>query len=56
MDKTLIDYIRELTECNYYDVPDYLKDLLKCNSELRAEYLLELFMYIYNEENKLNLG
>lgn len=54
MNKLLIDYIREITECNYLDVPDYLKDLMQCNSGLRAQYLMELFMYIHNQENSLD--
>ena len=50
MKKMLIDYIREVDQCNYADINDYFKDLGQCNNELKAKYLMELFMYIYHQE------
>lgn len=50
MKKLLIDYIREESQCNYADIYDYFKDLGQCNDELKAKYLMDLFMYIIIQE------
>lgn len=50
MKKLLIDYIRENDQCNYADIHDYFKDLSLCDDSLKAKYLMELFLYILQEE------
>jgi hypothetical protein len=52
MKKLLIDYIRENDQCNYADIYDYFKDLGQCDDSLKAKYLMELFLYILQEEQK----
>jgi hypothetical protein len=50
MKKLLIDYIREESQCNYADIFDYFKDLNQCNDGLKVKYLMELFMFILQQE------
>lgn len=50
MNKKLIDYIREESQCNYVDIDDYFKDLDQCNDEFKTKYLIELFLYIHQQE------
>jgi hypothetical protein len=52
MKKLLIDYIRENDQCNYTDIYDYFKELGQCDDSLRAKYLMELFLFILEEEQK----
>jgi hypothetical protein len=50
MKKMLIDYIRENDQCNYADIYDYFKDLSHCGDTLKAHYLMELLLFILQEE------
>lgn len=50
MNKPLIQYIREESQCNYADIHDYLKDMSQCDAELQNKYLWELFEYILGQE------
>jgi hypothetical protein len=52
MKKMLIDYIREESQCNFADLYDYFEDLNQCGNELKAKYLVDLIMYIHQEEQK----
>ncbi|MGG0667821.1 hypothetical protein ABE073_04745 [Lederbergia citrisecunda] len=54
MKKMLIDYIREESQCNYSDIFDYLKDLKACDAELKAKYLMDLFVFIDCQERLEN--
>jgi hypothetical protein len=54
MNKLLIDYIREESQCNYADIYDYFKDLGQCNDELKVKYLMDLFMFILKQEQSGN--
>jgi hypothetical protein len=51
MKKLLIDYIREESQCHYADIYDYFKDLGQCNDELKVKYLMDLFMFILQQEH-----
>jgi hypothetical protein len=48
----LIDYIRENDQCNYADIYDYFKDVSQWDDSLKAKYLMELFLFILQEEQK----
>lgn len=50
MKKLLIDYIRELDQCNYVNIFDYIKDLNQCDSDLKAKYMMDLLMFIHQQE------
>lgn len=50
MKKMLIDYIREESQCNYYDLADYFKDINQCGHELKAKYLGDLIVFIACKE------
>lgn len=52
MKKTLMDYIREETQCNYIDIFDYLTEINQCGDELKAKYLGDLIWHIHCEETK----
>lgn len=52
MQKKLMDYVREESQCHYADIFDYFKDLAQCDHELRAKYLTELFLFIHEQEKK----
>lgn len=50
MKKLLIDYIRENDQCNYADIYDYFKDLSQCSNDLKANYLMDLLLFILQQE------
>lgn len=50
MKKLLIEYIRENDQCNYADIYDYFKDLSQCDDALIVTHLVNLIMFIHNQE------
>ncbi|MOA23283.1 hypothetical protein D3C78_1438910 [compost metagenome] len=50
MNKLLIDYIRDESQCNYADIYDYFKDFEHCSDELRVRYLVNLLLFISQQE------
>jgi hypothetical protein len=54
MKKLLIEYIRENDQCNYADIYDYFKDLSECSDSLKVDYLMDLLLFILQEEQKNN--
>lgn len=55
LNKKLIDYIREESQCNYTDILDYLSEINQCGDELKAKYLGDLIWYIHcSEQEEIN--
>lgn len=53
---TIMEHIREESQCNYADIIDYLSELNQCGDELKAKYLGELIWHIHKEEQKELIG
>lgn len=52
MKNKLMEYINEISTCDYIDIVDYFNELNQCSDEIKAMYLSELVWFIAEQEAK----